>query len=245
MIKLEALQEKAWYVQVGLFGLVAVILSAGFWYFLTSGTRAETAEIQAKVEKLQQENAKAQIASQRLNEFKVAYARVQADYDDLKALLPEQRELTMVLQNVQDRARGHLTLMSFMPKEDVQQDFYTGKPIEVEVAGTYNNVGAFFASIASYQRIVSVTDFKVAQVKDQKEGDNKTINAKFLLTAYYASPEKLQNVTPAPAGAAAPGAAQPGQPASAAPALNGASSAAQAASQAPTATGAQPAAATK
>jgi type IV pilus assembly protein PilO len=238
MIKFEALQEKPWYVQVGLFGLVAVVLSAGFWYFLTSGTRAETAEIQAKVEKLQQENAKAQIASQRLNEFKVAYARVQADYDDLKALLPEQRELTMVLQNVQDRARGHLMLMSFVPKEDVQQDFYTGKPIEVEVAGTYNNVGAFFASIASYQRIVSVTDFKVAQVKDQKEGDNKTINAKFLLTAYYASPEKLQNVTPAPA---APGAAQPGQPASAAPALNGASTAAQAASQAPTATG-QPAA---
>ncbi|HEX8852747.1 MAG TPA: type 4a pilus biogenesis protein PilO, partial [Pyrinomonadaceae bacterium] len=117
--------------------------------------------------------------------------------------------------------------------DEVQQDFYTGKPIEVEVTGTYNNVGAFFASIASYQRIVSVTDFKVAQVKDQKEGENRSINAKFLLTAYYASPEKLQNVTPAPA-AAAPGAAQPGQPASAA----------QAAAQAPTATG-QPAAATK
>ena len=216
MIKFEALQEKPWYIQVALFGGVALLLFAGFWYFVTKGTREETAEIEAKVEKLQQENAKAQIASQRLNEFKVAYARVQADYDDLKALLPEQRELTMVLQSVQDRARGHLKLMSFKPKDDVQQDFYTGKPIEVEVTGTYNNVGSFFAAIASYQRIVSITDFKVSQLKDQKS--NETINAKFLLTAYYASPEKLQNVTPAPAPAnPAQPAAAAGQPAAAQP----------------------------
>lgn len=234
MIKLESLQEKPWYLQVALFGGIAFLLCACFWYFVTKGTRDETAELMLKVEKLQGENATAQIASQRLSEFKVAYARVQADYDDLKALLPEQRELTMVLQNVQERARGHLTLMSFAPKEDQQQDFYTGKPIDVEVVGTYNKVGAFFASIASYQRIVSVTDFKVSQVKDQK--NSQTINAKFLLTAYYASPEKLQNVTP-PAAPAANGAA----PANGAPALNGANSAANAASQAPTATGQPPA----
>jgi type IV pilus assembly protein PilO len=226
MIKLDALQEKPWYIQVAIFGGVALLLFAGFWYFMTKGTRDETAEVQAKVEKLQQENAKAQIASQRLNEFKVAYARVQADYDDLKALLPEQRELTMVLQNVQDRARGdRLTVMSFTPKDDVQHDFYTGKPIEVEVSGTYNHVGAFFASIASYQRIVSVTDFKVSQ--HQKQSDSQSINAKFLLTAYYASAEKLQNITPA-----APAAPAPGAPAAAG-------------QQAPPAAAAQPPAPTK
>ena len=219
MIKLDALQEKPWYIQVAIFGGVALLLFAGFWYFMTKGTRDETAEIQAKVEKLQQENAKAQIASQRLNEFKVAYARVQADYDDLKALLPEQRELTMVLQNVQDRARGRLTLRKFTPKEEVQQDFYTGKPVSVEVTGNYNNIGQFFAQMASYQRIVSITDFKVTKLKEKQPGqkDGQTVEAEFLVTAYYVSPEKLQAPAPEKKGKPAKG-AKPAKEEKAAPA---------------------------
>ncbi|MCA1591551.1 MAG: type 4a pilus biogenesis protein PilO [Acidobacteria bacterium] len=200
MIKLEVLQEKPWYVQLAVFGVVAGLLYASFWYFVTSGTRAETKDIEEQVVKLQQDNARAQIASQRLSEFKQSYARVQADYDDLKALLPEQRELTTVLSGIQDRARGHLSVRRFTPKDDVQQDFYSGKPIEIEVAGTYNNVGQFFAQMASYQRIVSITDFKILKLSDTQGNDKldgRTVNAQFMLTAYYVSPEKLQATAPA------------------------------------------------
>ena len=145
MLKIEVLQEKPWYLQLAAFTVVALLIYGVFWYFVTSGTRAETSDIEAQVAQLQSANAGAQIASQRLNEFKANYARAQADYEDLKALLPEQRELTMVLQNVQDRARGHLTVRRFTPKDEVQQDFYTGKPVEVEVTGNYNDVGQFCA----------------------------------------------------------------------------------------------------
>jgi type IV pilus assembly protein PilO len=217
MFKLEVLEEKPWYIQLAAFGGVTLLLYLGFWYFVTSGTRAATAEVEAQVAKLQQDNAGAQIAAQRLSEFKANYARAQADYDDLKALLPEQRELTMVLQNVQDRARGRLSLRRFTPKDDMQQDFYSGKPVEVEVSGTYNDVGRFFAQMAAYQRIVSITDFKVTRLQDEKGtnlSDGRTVGAQFLLTAYYVSPENLK---PAPATAAAPAAA-PQQPAAPAPA---------------------------
>jgi type IV pilus assembly protein PilO len=199
MLKLDALQEKPWYLHLAIFGGVALLVYGAFWYFVTSGTRAETREIEAKVEQLARANAGAVVASQRLNEFKANYERAKADYEDLKALLPEQRELTMVLQNVQDRARGRLTLRKFTPKEEVQQDFYTGKPVSVEVTGNYNNIGQFFAQMASYQRIVSITDFKVTKIKAKQAGekaDGETVSAEFLVTAYYVSPEKLQ--APAP-----------------------------------------------
>jgi type IV pilus assembly protein PilO len=239
MFKLEALQERPWYLHAALFGGVALLVYVVFWYFVTSGTRAETASVEAQVAQLKSANAGAVVASQRLNEFKANYARAQADYEDLKALLPEQRELTMVLQNVQERARGHLTVRRFTPKDEVQQDFYTGKPVEVEVTGNYNDVGQFFAQMASYQRIVSITDFKLTKLKDapsQDKQDGKTVDAQFLLTAYYVSPEKLQPPAPAQKGGPAPS----GQPvANAAPKnpMQAAGQAANAASNAPTATG--------
>ena|SRR5947209_7531805 len=238
MLKIEVLQEKPWYLQLAAFGGVALLVYAFFWYFITKGVRDETRDIETQVAQLQSANAGAQIASQRLNEFKANYARAQADYEDLKALLPEQRELTMVLQNVQDRARGHLVVRRFTPKDEVQQDFYTGKPIEVEVTGTYNDVGQFFAQMASYQRIVSITDFKLSKLADgqaQDKKDGKTVSATFLLTAYYVSPEKLQPAAPAPAGqpaaAAQPAAANPANP------MQAASQASNVASNAATATG--------
>lgn len=185
------LQEKPWFVQLAVFGLVAALLYGGFWYMVTSSTRAETTSLNEQIAKLQQDNERARIASQRINDFRAAYARAQADYEELKALLPEQREVTSVLQGLQERARGRLTVRRFTPKEDFQQDFYSGKPIEVEVSSSYNNLGAFFAQMAAYQRIVSITDFKVTQMSEQNS--NKTIDAQFLLTAYYVSAEKLQN----------------------------------------------------
>lgn len=211
MLKLDALQDKPWYIHLAAFGGVALLVYGAFYYFVTSATRAETAEVEAKVVELQSANAGAQIASQRLNEFKANYARAQADYEDLKALLPEQRELTTVLANVQDKARGKLTLRKFTPKDDEQQDMYAAKPVEIEVTGTYNQIGQFFSQMASYQRIVSITDFKFSKLKEERakdKKDGKTVNAVFMLKAYYAAPEKLQTAQPAPGQpAAAPNAA--------------------------------------
>src|SRR5215210_1512365 len=220
MLKLDALQEKPWYVQLAVFGGVALAVYGAFWYFVTRSTRAETREVEAKVENLRRTNAGAVVASQRLNEFKANYERAKADYEDLKLLLPEQRELTMVLQNVQDRAKGRLTLTKFTPQEEVQQDFYTGKPVAVEVTGNYNNVGQFFAQMASYQRIVSITDFKVTKLKEKQPGQKaygQTVEAEFLVTAYYVSPEKLQAPAPEKKGKPAKG-AKPAKEEKAAPA---------------------------
>src|SRR5918912_4039730 len=210
MSRLESLQQQPWYLQLALMLVVAALIYAGFWYFITSGTRQETRDIQAQVDQLLAANAKAQIAQQRLNEFKAAYARAQADYEDLKALLPEQRELTNVLEGIQERAKNRLSVQRFTPKDDVQQEFYSGKPVEIEVNGNYNNLGAFFAQMAAYQRIVSISDFKITRIDDKKDAlkaPGQTIGAQFLLTAYYASQEKVQPQRPAagaPPAAAAP-----------------------------------------
>jgi type IV pilus assembly protein PilO len=202
-------QTLPWYLRLVIFGVVAGVLYAGFWYFVTRGTRNETSALRDQIADLVKKNAQAQIAQQRLNDFKALYKARQEEYDELKALLPEQRELTTVLQGVQDRARtASLSLRKFTPKDDIQQDFYSGKQIEVGVTSSFGGLRAFFEQMAHYQRIVSITNFEIKQL--EKPSIDKTIDAKFDITAYYVSAEKLKHA-PKPAGSG-------GQPAAPAPA---------------------------
>lgn len=211
-MKLSKLPALPWYSRLVAFVGVAAVLYAGFWYFVTRDTKAETASMQTEITGLQQKNAQAQIASQRLNEFKAIYKAREEEYSELKALLPEQRELTMVLQGVQDRAHSSgLVLTRFSPKEDIQQDNYSGKKIEVSVESSFGSLRQFFDQLAHYQRIVSVTNFELKQT--DKQVANKTIDARFDLTAYYVSSERLQTVPAAQAGGgSAPAAAAVAQP---------------------------------
>ncbi len=196
-MKIGNLPTLPWYLKLTVFVLVAGLMYGAFWYFVTKGTRAETATINAEIQQLLPKNAQAQIASQRLNEFRAMYSARQEEYDELKALLPEQRELTMVLQGVQDRARTNgLVLRKFTPKEDIQQDNYSGKKIEVSVTSSFASLRAFFEQLAHYQRIVSITNFELKQL--EKQSATQTVDAKFDLTAYYVSAEKLQKSAPPP-----------------------------------------------
>src|SRR5258708_2710580 len=100
------LNKIPWYARFAIFLVVALVVYAGFWYFVTSSTRKDTKALNEQVEKLQKANTQAQIASQRLNEFRASYKSKQEELEELRALLPEQRELTKVLEGIQDRARA-------------------------------------------------------------------------------------------------------------------------------------------
>jgi len=190
-MKIGNLNNLPWYARLSIFGALAVVVYLAFWYFVTSGTRKDTKGLQDQISVLQKANAEAQIASQRLNEFKTAYKNKQEELEELKALLPEQRELTKVLEGIQDRARTTgLSLRKFTPKDDVQQDFYSGKKIDVSVQSSFAGLRAFFDQMAHYQRIVSITNFEIKQLDNQ--APTKTVEARFDLTAYYVSAEKFQ-----------------------------------------------------
>jgi type IV pilus assembly protein PilO len=215
---LEKIKNLKWYFQLLILVSIASLLYFSVYYFVTSETRAEVAVLNDQVAALQAKNQAARLATEHINEFRALYASKSEEYEELKVLLPEQREITNVLQGLQDTANGsRLTVMRFAPREDTMQDSIMAKPVEVEVDSNFNNLRAFFESMARLPRIVSITDFKINQTEKQTE--NKTIHAQFLLTAYYAAPTDL-NAKPgqpgAPAGAAQPGAAAPA-PAPAAP----------------------------
>lgn len=200
---LEKIKALAWHIQLLILVGIAALLYLSVWYFVTSGTRAEIQVLEDQVAQKTSQNEAARIATQRINEFRSLYASKSQEYDELKVLLPEQREITNVLQGLQDTAgNSRLVVMRFTPRDDVQQDYIMAKPVEIEVDSNFGNLRDFFEKMAKLQRIVSITDFKLMTLNNQN--DTRTLHAQFLLTAYYAAPEDL--VKPAQPN-------KPGQPA--------------------------------
>ena len=207
----EKIKNLKWqYHFVMLVGAAALIYS-GVWYFVTSETRIQIAALNEEIAQLQSKNEAARVATQRINEFRALYASKAEEYEELKVLLPEQREITNVLQGLQDTANSsRMAVMRFSPRDDTQQDSIMAKPVEIEVDSNFNNLRAFFDAMAKLPRIVSITDFKINQLDKQTEA--KTLHAQFLLTAYYAAPTDLA-AKPAQPGAPGKVAAPVGQPA--------------------------------
>lgn len=207
----EKIKNLKWqYHFVMLVGAAALIYS-GVWYFVTSETRIQIAALNEEIAQLQSKNEAARVATQRINEFRALYASRAEEYEELKVLLPEQREITNVLQGLQDTANSsRMAVMRFSPRDDTQQDSIMAKPVEIEVDSNFSNLRAFFDAMAKLPRIVSITDFKINQLDKQTEA--KTLHAQFLLTAYYAAPTDLA-AKPAQPGAPGKVAASAGQPA--------------------------------
>lgn len=219
---LEKLKAQPWHIQLIVLVGIASLLYLTVWYFVTSETRVEIQAVNDQVAQLTAKNEAAKIATQRINEFRSLYASKSMEYDELKVLLPEEREITNVLQGLQTTAsESRLIVSRFTPRDDVQQDSMMAKPVEIEVDSNFNNLRAFFDKMAKLQRIVSITDFKLNQL--EKQSADRTLHAQFLLTTYYAAPEELANANktpgqtapgapPAPNGATPPAAVPPAAP---------------------------------
>src|SRR5919112_6724560 len=116
-MKVGKLPALPWYLRLFAFLAIGGVMYAGFWYFVTSGTRLETKTMEDEIAQLRPRNAQAAIVQQNLNNFKAAYKAREEEFAELKALLPEQRELTKVLEGIQERARTNgLVLTKFNPK---------------------------------------------------------------------------------------------------------------------------------
>jgi len=201
---LEKFKALAWHFQLLVLVGIAALLYLSVWYFVTSSTRAEIQGLEDQIAQKTSQNESARIATQRINEFRSLYASKSQEYDELKYLLPEQREISNVLGDLQNTAReSNLIWSKFAPAEDTQQDQIMAKPVDIEVDSNFTNLRDFFDKMAKLQRIVSITDFNLNTLPIQNS--NRTLHAKFRLTAYYAPPEDLNKP-------AQPDPTKPGQP---------------------------------
>jgi type IV pilus assembly protein PilO len=72
-------------------------------------------------------------------------------------------------------AQSFLNVKKFTPTTVVQKEFYQEVPINMELTGTYHNLGLFFDRVSRLSRLVNLRNIKLKA--SSKQSTNVTIDA--------------------------------------------------------------------
>lgn len=171
-----SLSRLPWWGQIAAFLVVSAAALFGFWYYYVADVNAEMAVREARLTQLRMDITRGLNTAKRLPEFQAQVDELERRLEALKSVLPEQKDYADILRRVQTLAmQSNLTIRGFQPKPVETKQIHEEWPIQLELDGTYHNLGMFFDRIGKFPRIINVNALKI-RAKDQPSL-NSTISA--------------------------------------------------------------------
>jgi type IV pilus assembly protein PilO len=192
------LNKLSWKAQVGIFLVVAVAAVGGFYWYYVQDAQASLATEQARLDAMKVEIGKGLTTARQLPEFQRQVGELQARLDLLRAVLPEEKDVSDLLRRLQTLAtESNLQIKGFKPAAIVTKQTHAEWPITLELDGTYHNLALFFDRVSKFPRIINVSGVTIKGKEKPQSGS--TITAACVATTY------VLIETPAKAPATAPG----------------------------------------
>lgn len=192
------LDKLPWYGQVALFVVLGLGLVGGFYWFYAVPTQEEMGTREKKLAALRVDIVKGSTTANRLNEFRKQVAEREAQLEELKAKLPEQKDVADLLRRIQTLAtQSNLAIRGFKPAPSVTKALHAEWPIALQLDGTYHRFGEFLDRVSNFSRIINVSNI-VIRAKDKPEA-NSTISVECVATTFVL----LDTAKPAAPGAKA------------------------------------------
>jgi type IV pilus assembly protein PilO len=169
--------------QVGVALLIAALICGGFWYFWYSPMLEEEQRKTTQLDTLQKEIRVLEVTANKLQEFQREVQLLEAQLETLKRVLPPDKETPDLMRRVQSlAAQSSLSIKKFNPGPEVAKDFYKEVPYNIDVEGTYHNLGIFFDRVSRLSRLVKMANVKV-KAQGQPTASN-TVAASGVATTY-------------------------------------------------------------
>jgi type IV pilus assembly protein PilO len=175
-----------WQVQVLIVVLVCGAAMGGVWYMLLSPLSVDIKTKEEQVAKLKPEVDKMLALEVRYAQFKKEADLLEKRLNELKKVLPQDKEIEQILSLVQQSARSAgLKIERGISKPVVDHDVYSEWPLEMQVFGTYHNLGAFLEKIREIPRIVNVGKLRLeGRAGKNEEGNSTSIGATYEATTF-------------------------------------------------------------
>jgi type IV pilus assembly protein PilO len=178
-----SLSKLPWWAQIGAFVVVCGGAVYGFWHFYVSEMQADVNLRQTRLTALRADIARGVATARRLPEFEQQVGQLEQRLENLKQVLPEEKDVADILRRIQGLAtQSNLSIQRFTPAPTVQQALYAEIPYRLEAEGTYHNLGFFFDRVSKFPRIINISEINI-RAKPKPDG-NATITAECIATTF-------------------------------------------------------------
>ena len=147
---------------------------------------AAIAQTQQDYEKISADLMKAKQTASRLPQVKTEYEQLSSKWDEAKMLLPTQKEMADLLAQVTVAGqRSGVNFLLFEPHAPVPRDIYMENPVEVQVEGSYHQIGMFMSRTSNLPRIINVNSIEMKNVDNPTDPDAPDlVQATMQMSAY-------------------------------------------------------------
>jgi len=187
-----------WYYQVVIVAGVCGGLVALLWYQVLTPIQMEIESKNSTLTGLKQTIAKSEAQQKMLAQLKKESLALQVKLDMLKLVLPLEKETDQVLRSVQQAAStSGLRIMRIGFRPIIDHEVYTEWPIDMEIIGTYHNIGGFLDKIRNLPRIVNVAGMRIQSRASQGEDAfTSSVSATYVATTFVYR-EEIATTAPA------------------------------------------------
>lgn len=156
--------------------IVAVIIFGMFFLFYyrpknneLENIRSERITTENEVEKLKQKKKE-------LQEIEKELITMNIKLNQLETIIPQKEEIDIILRRIQELAYdSRINIREFIPKPLIDKEYFSEKPINMKISGSYHNLATFFNQLANFARLFNIENFKITALRDQS--DLSTISA--------------------------------------------------------------------
>jgi len=187
-----------WYYQILIVAGVCGGVIGLLWYQFLAPMKTDNETKTATLTGLRQTIAKSEAQQKMLEQLKKDSLALQAKLDMLKLVLPLEKETDQVLRSVQQAAStSGLRIMRVGFRPIIDHEVYTEWPIDMEVIGTYHNIGTFLDKIRNLPRIVNVAGMRIqSRAAQGDDAFTSSVSANYVATTFVYR-EEIATTAPA------------------------------------------------
>jgi type IV pilus assembly protein PilO len=148
-----------------LYLVITIILPLAIFYnFYYTPKKEKEKNLVQTIESLDKEILKYEQIAKKEKELEFIVKERRKFLEESQKILPTEKEIPILLNNIAQLAKKRgLKVLQFVPKPEIQKNYYNEIPIELSFTGSFNNTFAFLNDVENLERLVNLISVEITQ----------------------------------------------------------------------------------